>query len=83
MSFEQVFKRIDRLLRADSGCSTELDYIRQISWILFLKYINDYEIELEKKSKLSGHQYTPTIEKEYSWNGWAKVLGYKGMLFND
>ena len=44
MSFETAFKNIDDKLRKESGCATELDYIEQTSWLLFLKYINDYEI---------------------------------------
>ena len=39
MSFEQAFKNIDDTLRKDAGCSSELDYIEQTSWILFLKYL--------------------------------------------
>jgi type I restriction enzyme M protein len=41
--FEQAFKNIDNVLRQDSGCATELDYIEQTSWILFLKYLDDLE----------------------------------------
>ena len=34
--FEQVFKAIDDVLWKDAGCSTELDYTEQTSWLLFL-----------------------------------------------
>tara|TARA_X000000950_G_scaffold9563_1_gene10609 strand:+ start:1427 stop:3496 length:2070 start_codon:yes stop_codon:yes gene_type:complete len=80
MSFETAFKNIDDKLRKESGCATELDYIEQTSWLLFLKYINDYEIDLEKKAKLSGNEYTPILEKEFSWYGWAKVVGDDGKI---
>jgi type I restriction enzyme M protein len=43
--FEQAFKNLDDELRKDSGCSTELDYIDQTSWVLFLKYLDDLETE--------------------------------------
>jgi hypothetical protein len=36
--FEQTFKNIDDILRKDAGCSSELDYVEQTSWVLFLKY---------------------------------------------
>ena len=36
--FEQAFKNIDDELRKDAGCSSELDYIEQTSWIAFLKF---------------------------------------------
>ena len=41
--FEQAFKNIDDILHKDSGASSELDYVEQSSWILFLKYLDDLE----------------------------------------
>jgi type I restriction enzyme M protein len=38
--FEQVFKNIDDVLRKEAGCTTELDYTEQTSWLLFLKYLD-------------------------------------------
>lgn len=43
--FEQIFKNVDDILWKDAGCGSELDYIKQTSWILFLKYLNDLEKE--------------------------------------
>ncbi len=39
--FEQTFKNIDDVLRHEAGCTTELDYTEQSSWVLFLKYLDD------------------------------------------
>jgi type I restriction enzyme M protein len=41
--FEQAFKNIDDVLRKEAGCTTELDYTEQSSWLLFLKYLDDLE----------------------------------------
>ena len=38
--FEQAFKNIDDALWKESGCTTELDYTEQTSWLLFLKYLD-------------------------------------------
>lgn len=38
--FEQAFKNIDDVLRKEAGCTTELDYTEQTSWLLFLKYLD-------------------------------------------
>lgn len=38
--FEQAFKNIDDVLRKEAGYTTELDYIEQNSWVLFLKYLD-------------------------------------------
>ena len=43
--YEEAFKNIDDVFWKDAGCSSELDYIEQTSWVLFLKYLDDYEDE--------------------------------------
>ena len=40
--FENAFKNIDQILHTDSGSATELDYVEQTSWILFLKYFDKF-----------------------------------------
>ena len=41
--FEQAFKNIDDVLWKDAGCTSELDYTEQTSWLLFLKYLDALE----------------------------------------
>ena len=43
--FEQTFRNIDDVLWKEAGCTTELDYTEQTSWMLFLKYLDDLEQE--------------------------------------
>ena len=62
--FEQTFKNIDDILWKDAGCSTELDYAEQSSWILFLKWLDDYEKEKEIKATLENKKFKPTLDKE-------------------
>ncbi|MDC3060399.1 type I restriction-modification system subunit M [Candidatus Pelagibacter sp.] len=69
--FEQTFKNIDDILWKDAGCSTELDYAEQSSWILFLKWLDDYEKEKETKASLENKQIKPILDKEYQWSSWA------------
>ena len=69
--FETIFINIDNILRQDAGCSSELDYIEQTSWLLFLKYLDDYEKDKETSAKLSGETYSPIITEEYRWATWA------------
>lgn len=38
--FEQAFRNIDDVLWKEAGCTTELDYTEQTSWLLFLKYLD-------------------------------------------
>ena len=78
MNFEQEFKNIDDTLRTDEGCGSELDYVEQSSWILFLKYLDDLEKTREMDALLSGKSYTPVIAEEYRWSTWAMPKGADG-----
>ena len=69
--FEQTFKNIDDILHKDAGCGSELDYVEQTSWVLFLKYLDDLERDKETAAELTGKTYTPIIAKEFQWNVWA------------
>ena len=78
--FEQTFKNIDDILWKDSGCSTELDYAEQSSWILFLKWLDDYEMEKETRAKLENKKFKPTLNKEFQWSTWAIARDKSGKI---
>ncbi|NQU83807.1 MAG: N-6 DNA methylase [Parcubacteria group bacterium] len=78
--FEQSFKNIDSILHTDSGCGTELDYVEQTSWILFLKYLDDLEEDKKKSATLSGKNYEYILSSEYRWNIWACPKNSEGKL---
>jgi len=78
--FEQIFKNVDDVLWKDAGCSSELDYVEQTSWILFLKYIEDLEKEKETSAKLAGKTYTRIIAPEFQWSVWAVPKDKDGKL---
>ena len=59
--FEQVFKNIDDILHKDAGCGSELDYVEQSSWILFLKYLDDMEQPKSMEAMLKGDAYQTII----------------------
>lgn len=69
--FEQTFKNIDDILHKDAGCGSELDYVEQTSWILFLKYLDDLELDRATAAELTGKPYAPIIEKKFRWATWA------------
>ena len=78
--FEQIFKNIDDILHKDAGCSSELDYVEQTSWILFLKYLDDLEKDKLTAAQLSGKTYQTIISEEYQWNAWAMPKNGDGKL---
>jgi type I restriction enzyme M protein len=78
--FEQTFKNIDDILHKDAGCGSELDYVEQTSWVLFLKYLDDLEKDKITAAELTGKVYEPLIETEFQWSVWASPKGVDGKL---
>ena len=78
--FEQTFKNIDDILHKDAGCGSELDYVEQTSWVLFLKYLDDLEKDKKTASELTGKTFAPIIENEFQWNVWAAPKGADGKI---
>jgi len=78
--FEQTFKNIDDILHKDAGCGSELDYVEQTSWVLFLKYLDDLEKDKKTAAELTGKTYTEIIVPEYQWSVWATPKDKDGKL---
>jgi type I restriction enzyme M protein len=78
--FEQAFKNIDDILRKEAGCTTELDYTEQTSWLLFLKYLDGLEQDKATEAKLEGKKYTFILDKSYRWEEWAVPKGKDGKI---
>jgi len=78
--FEQAFKNIDDVLWKEAGCTTELDYTEQTSWLLFLKYLDDLEKDKAMEAELEGKQYSFILSEPYRWESWAAPKGKDGKL---
>ena len=78
--FEQAFKNIDDVLWKEAGCTTELDYTEQSSWLLFLKYLDSLEEDKAMEAQLEGKTYRYLLEKPYRWESWAAPKGKDGTL---
>jgi hypothetical protein len=76
--FEQTFKNIDDILHKDAGCTSELDYTEQSSWLLFLKYLDDLEADKAAEAELEGRPYRYILDVPYRWSGWAAPKGPDG-----
>src|ERR1051326_9557909 len=79
-SFEQAFKNIDDVLRKEAGCTTELDYTEQTSWLLFLKYLDALEQDKADEAALEGKRYTYILDKPYRWEEWAAPKAKDGQI---
>jgi type I restriction enzyme M protein len=78
--FEQAFKNIDDVLWKDAGCTSELDYTEQTSWLLFLKYLDALEQDKASEAALNGKKYTHILDKPYRWETWAAPKGKDGKI---
>ncbi len=78
--FEQAFRNIDDVLRKEAGCTTELDYTEQSSWLLFLKYLNDLEEDRRTEAALNGKKYSYILDTPYRWESWAAPKNKDGKL---
>jgi len=78
--FEQAFKNIDDVLRKEAGCTTELDYTEQTSWLLFLKYLEGLEQDKALEAALNGKKYAFILDKTYRWESWAAPKSKDGQI---
>lgn len=78
--FEQAFKNIDDILHKDQGCSSELDYTEQSSWLLFLKYLDALENDRELEGQLASKPYRRIIADQYRWGTWAAPKDANGRI---
>ena len=69
---DAAFNKLDNVLRQEAGCSGELDYTEQTSWLLFLKYLDDLEHERAQEAELRGEAHEPVIGRPgFRWSSWA------------
>jgi type I restriction enzyme M protein len=78
--FEQAFKNIDDVLWKEAGCTTELDYTEQTSWLLFLKYLDGLEQDKAAEAALEGKLYFYILDETFRWETWAAPKTSDGKL---
>lgn len=58
-------------MRKDKGLSSDLDRIPMLTWIMFLKFLDDVEQIRETKALMKGEPFRPAIAPPYRWRDWA------------
>ena len=66
-----LIKSARDLMRKDKGLSTDLDRLPMLTWIMFLKFLDDMEQVEQAKAEMRGERYHPAIEPPYRWRDWA------------
>ena len=75
MSLANLIKRLQDIMRKDSGVDGDAQRLAQIVWLIFLK-VYDYK---EEEAELED-TYTPVIPEGYRWRDWAVGESVKTQL---
>lgn len=67
---QQHINRITDILRRDDGISGAMHYTEQISWILFLKFLDDFEEGQRDAAELDGKEYKYILDHTFRWSNW-------------
>ena len=59
------------IMRKDKGLNGDLDRLPMLTWVMFLKFLDDIEQIREQKALLGGKKFRPAIEPPYRWRDWA------------
>ena len=70
-SLGSLLKSARDIMRKDKGLNGDLDRLPLLTWIMFLKFLDDLEIQREEEATLSGKKFKAAIEPPYRWRDWA------------
>src|SRR5712691_10778633 len=66
-----IVKSCRDIMRKDKGLNGDLDRLPMLTWIMFLKFLDDMENIRAEEAKISGKRFRPAIESPYRWRDWA------------
>lgn len=69
------------ILRTDDGITGAWQYTEALSWILYLKFLEDKERQRKDQAELNGDEYHPVLKKEFQWSTWTATK--KGKTGNE
>jgi type I restriction enzyme M protein len=70
-SLGSLLKSARDIMRKDKGLNGDLDRLPMLTWVMFLKFLDDLEVQREEEAKLSGKKFKPAVEPPYRWRDWA------------
>jgi len=68
---DSIIKSARKIMRKDKGLNGDLDRLPMLTWIMFLKFLDDMERIEEGRAELAGKDYRSIIEAPYRWRDWA------------
>src|SRR5438445_13682219 len=74
-----LIKSARDIMRKDKGLNGDIDRLPMLTWVMFLKFLDDLEHIHEQKAAIAGKPYKPIIQPSYRWRDWAaKEDGLRG-----
>lgn len=73
-----IIKSCRQIMRKDKGMNGDADRLPMLTWIMFLKFLDDNEQLQEMNAKLENKKYKPSISEPYRWRDWAKNKNLTG-----
>ena len=70
-SLASLLKSARDIMRKDKGLNGDLDRLPLLTWIMFLKFLDDLELQRAEEAKLAGKKFRPALESPYRWRDWA------------
>src|SRR5262245_8502094 len=74
-----LIKSARDIMRKDKGLNGDVDRLTELTWVMFLKFLDDLELQREEEAKLRGTKFRAAIDPPYRWRDWgAKADGITG-----
>jgi len=70
-SLASIIKSARDIMRKDKGLNGDLDRLPMLTWVMFLKFLDDMEKEREIEAAMAGKRFRPAVEAPYRWRDWA------------
>ncbi len=77
-SLSGIIKSCRNIMRKDKGMNGDADRLPMLTWIMFLKFLDDNENLQETQAALKNKKYKPAIDEPYRWRDWAKDKNLTG-----
>jgi len=78
-SLASIIKSARDIMRKDKGLNGDADRLPMLTWIMFLKFLDDHERIRQDESLVSGERFVPAMAPPYRWRDWAaKADGITG-----
>ncbi len=75
-SVNAAVKSICDIMRR-SNCAGALQYVPELTWLLFLRILDEREDREAEEASAVGADFTPSLKKPYRWKDWASPEGKK------